>query len=31
MVRHGESEGNAQAAFSGWRDVALTELGGAQA
>ncbi|MFT4511422.1 MAG: 2,3-bisphosphoglycerate-dependent phosphoglycerate mutase [Planctomycetota bacterium] len=31
LVRHGESEGNAQAAFSGWRDVALTELGGAQA
>ncbi len=31
LVRHGESVGNREERFSGWRDVALTELGREQA
>ena len=31
LLRHGESEGNAQGIFTGWQDVALTDLGLGQA
>ena len=31
LVRHGESTGNERGVFSGWRDLALTERGRAQA
>ena len=31
LLRHGQSEGNAEGIFTGWRDVPLTELGLVQA
>jgi 2,3-bisphosphoglycerate-dependent phosphoglycerate mutase len=31
LLRHGQSEGNAQGVFTGWQDVPLTELGFVQA
>ena len=31
LLRHGQSLGNAEGVFTGWQDVPLTELGGAQA